>query len=412
MKAYYTFLNNLVNINKQEFSGDFALNWLNPYTISGKQIQRDSLCEDVSWLFKKTKPYHEQISPGCQICGQGKWSCLFITNECNANCFYCPTSQTEDANPSTQNLTFDSAESYAEYIKFFNFKGVSFSGGEPFLYFERTLAYIKALRKLCSPDLYIWIYTNGILVNDEKLKLLAEHGLNEIRFDIGATNYNISSLKTAATFITNVTVEIPAVPEEQNAIITLLPELIKAGVSNINLHQMRLTKYNYSKLNKNPYTYIPAERPLVLESEICALEIMKHARENNLSIGVNYCSFHFKNRFQKAGYRKVILEKLMPMSTPITENGYLRNLTKTSLQYDRMVLSDFMKDRPDSKEIYIKNKKYQTTIFAATETWQLDTESMLSVNVQIKSNGSNIPSENREFKIWQHESIEEGLRDY
>lgn len=412
MKAYYSFLNELVNKNKQEYSGDFTVNWLNPYTVNEIQLQRDVLCKDASWLFKKTKPYHKHISPGCEICGEGKWSCLFITNECNANCFYCPTSQNEDALPSTQNLTFETPEAYAEYINHFKFKGISFSGGEPFLYFDKTLAYLKTLRDLCSPDLYIWIYTNGVLVNDDKLKQLAELGLNEIRFDIGATNYNISSLKNAANYIPYLTVEVPAVPEEYDTIISLLPELIKAGVTNINLHQMRLTKHNFSKLKKKNYTYIPAERPLVLESEICALKIMQFTRENNLSIGINYCSFHFKNRFQKAGYRKIILDKLKSENAHITENGFVRILTQNSLHYDRLILHNFIENRPNSKEILIKNKKYQTTQFTASESWLLDSEELLSVNTQHKNDSSEIPSGDRAFKIWQHEKIEEGLREY
>ncbi len=157
MKAYFTFLNELINKNKQEYSGNNEVNWVNPYLVTGLQQKRDALCANASWLFNKTKPYFKSISAGCQICGKGKWSCLFITNQCNAKCFYCPTSQNEDAVPSTQNLTFDTPEAYAEYINYFNFKGVSFSGGEPFLYFERTIAYLKALRELCSPELYIWM---------------------------------------------------------------------------------------------------------------------------------------------------------------------------------------------------------------------------------------------------------------
>lgn len=412
MEAYDAFLNEFVNINKQEYSGEFALNWVNPYLVDTLQLKRNELCAEVSWLFKNTKPFYNGISKGCQICGEGKWSCLFITNKCNAKCFYCPTSQDEDSIPGTQNLTFETPEAYAEYINHFDFKGVGISGGEPFLYFDKTITYIKALRNLCSPELYIWIYTNGILVNELKLKQLADCGLNEIRFDIGATNYNISKLKTAGRFIEHVTVEIPAVPEEQNTLLALLPELIQAGVTNINLHQMRLTKYNLSKLAKKNYTYIPAERPLVLESEISALEIMAYVRENKMPIGINYCSFHFKNRFQKAGYRKIILNKLLETPDLITENGFIRVLLDNDLHYDRMVLSDFIENQPDVSELLIGQKKYHTKRMASSETWQLDAETLKIFNAQSNDTSPQIPKDDRGFKIWQYEKIEEGLRAY
>ena len=70
--------------------------------------------------------------------------------------------------------------------------------------------------------------------------------------------------------------------------------MIKAGVTNLNLHQLRLTKYNAPKLLKHNYTYIHAEQPIVLESELAALEILDFARSENLKIGINYCSFFFK----------------------------------------------------------------------------------------------------------------------
>ncbi len=50
--------------------------------------------------------------------------------------------------------------------------------------------------------------------------------------------------------------------------------MIKAGVSNLNLHQLRLTKHNAEKLAKRNYTFIPAEQPIVLESELAALDIL------------------------------------------------------------------------------------------------------------------------------------------
>ena len=412
MEAFNAFLNELVNRNKLEFSGDFSVKWINPYFIEDVQQKRDDLLSNIAWLYKKTKPFYKSIPQGCQLCGEGKWSCLFITNQCNANCFYCPTSQEKDIVPGTQNLTFDTPESYAEYINFFNFKGVSFSGGEPFLYFDKTLSYLKALRQLCTPDLYIWIYTNGTLVTEQRLKQLMELGLNEIRFDIGATNFDITTLSNAAKYVEHVTIEIPAVPEEKNRIINLLPELIKVGVTHINLHQMRLTKYNFPKLVARNYTFIAAEQPLVLESEICALEILHYVQENKLPLGINYCSFHFKNRFQKAGYRKIILDKLKNENEIVTNNGYVRVFDNGNLHYERLELSDSLNNTSHGNELLIGNKKYRVKRLTGSEKWQIESEELLLVEELIGCNVPEIPTNSRLFRIWQNEHIEEGLRNY
>jgi uncharacterized protein len=188
MDSFSNYLNDLLNNNRSQFSGFSGITWLNSMKAHGAQIKKEKLLNNLkeSMLFKDTKPFYRKISKGCQLCGQGLWSCLFITNKCNASCFYCPSAQLNDEIPATQSLNFETAESYADYINHFGFMGVSFSGGEPLLFFERTLHYLKTIRKMCSPDIYVWMYTNGILATEEKFRLLAEAGLNEVRFDIGA----------------------------------------------------------------------------------------------------------------------------------------------------------------------------------------------------------------------------------
>ena len=162
MEAFDAYLNGLVNKNKDTFSAYPDLKWAGFYNSAEASEKREELIKKLeeNWLFKETKPYHKQISKGCMICGLGSWSCLFITGKCNASCFYCPASQLADETPSTQGLNFETPESYAEYINFFKFKGVSFSGGEPLLFFDRTLQYLKQVRKKCDTSVYAWIYTN------------------------------------------------------------------------------------------------------------------------------------------------------------------------------------------------------------------------------------------------------------
>jgi uncharacterized protein len=194
MDSFSNYLNDLQNNNRRQFSGFSNIKWLNSMKAPDAQTKKEKLLHNLkeSLLFKDTKPYYRQISQGCRLCGQGLWSCLFITNKCNASCFYCPSAQLNDEVPATQSLNFETAESYADYINHFGFKGVSFSGGEPLLFFERTLHYLKTVRKMCSPDIYIWIYTNGILATEEKLsywlkQVLMKYGLTLVPQDTDST---------------------------------------------------------------------------------------------------------------------------------------------------------------------------------------------------------------------------------
>jgi pyruvate formate-lyase activating enzyme-like uncharacterized protein len=413
MEAIYNWLNSLVNQNKSDFAKYPAINWLNPYSAYDYQEQRNSLLEsnNTPTYFNGTKPYHKHISQGCSLCGAGEWSCLFITNKCNASCFYCPAPQNNDEQPSTQGIDFNSAMEYAHYVKFLGFKGVSFSGGEPLLFFNRTLEYLKAVRTVCGNNIYIWMYTNGILASEEKFKLLAQAGLNEIRFDIGATGFTLDKVKMAQGIIPIVSIEIPAIPEEKDQLIALLPQMSEAGVSNLNLHQLRLTHHNAKHLANRQYTIIPAERPLVLESELTALEIIKAANGQNLSIGVNYCSFHFKNRYQKAGFRRMLIKKIMPQAT-LTNNGYIREFTENSIEYKTIKFTNNPEHLFKPKTITIEGFTFYYTVLSVFSKEGLPKEKRQQISNLLNNEPNTIPEDNLLFKIWQHEYIEKGLREY
>lgn len=316
------------NRNEYGRAYDF-LNWAGEEELAKFAETRNSLLHDISKFTKPgysgTKTDIRNLSPGCRICAQGRWSCLFINGKCNANCFYCPSSQDEIGVPSTNAFTFPETEEYLDYIEKIGFKGVSISGGEPFLTFEKSLEYISAVRRKFN-GIYIWLYTNGTLVTEKKLKMLHDAGLNEIRFDIGATGYNLQYLKKAIGIIPTVTVEIPAIPEDLDKMKGLMRTLSNLGVKHLNLHQLRLTPHNINKLAYKPYTFLPGEKVTVIESEITALELIKHGLVNNIPIPVNYCSFVYKNRYQGRAARIQAAGLVKSAYAEITENGYLRTL--------------------------------------------------------------------------------------
>lgn len=414
MDSYNQYLNGLQNKNRETFSAFKEIKWLNTHTAQKAEKRRQKLSENLNenWLFRNTKPFYNHISPGCKLCGEGKWSCLFITNKCNANCFYCPASQVNDEVPSSQNLNFETAEAYAEYINYFGFKGVSFSGGEPLLYFDRTLEYMKKVREKCDPGIYIWMYTNGILASEEKFRKLADAGLNEVRFDIGATSYKLGNIAFARGIIPTITIEIPAVPEKKEFIKELLPKMIKAGVTNLNLHQLRLTKHNAPKLLKHNYTYIHAEQPIVLESELAALEILNFAQTEKLDIGINYCSFYFKNRFQKAGFRKQIANAIKEPHEQLTEKGFIRESDESQIGYKAITISNYTGVPGNSKILQLEHKSYLTKKETALKTEEIDAEQKTEMENFLKEKTDQIPEDPLLFKIWQMETIEKGLREY
>ena len=298
------------------------------------------------------------LSPGCRICGQGAWSCLFINGKCNCRCFYCPTAQDSVSIPTTNRISFDKPRDYVDYVRHFDFKGISISGGEPLLTFDRSLHYVEAARRELGKKPYIWLYTNGTLATMDRLEKLRDAGLNEIRFDISAVNYDLTGVRMAADVIPCVTVEIPAIPEDFDRLLDLLPQLHEAGVKHLNLHQLRLTPHNFANLSGRNYTFLHGEKVTVLESELAALKILEAVSSSGLKFPVNYCAFVYKRRYQQAATRRRNAKHILKGYESISENGFIRSLSITG---DPEALGRlaalFEKEGVDRENWYLSGKK-------------------------------------------------------
>ena len=145
---------------------------------------------------------------------------------------------------------------------------------------DLTLDYMSAVRKRCGDDVHLWLYTNGTLLTADLCSRLRDAGLDEIRFDLGAVRYHLKKLRLAVGCIPTVTVEIPAVPEDEELLKRKMVEMAGAGVNHLNLHQIRLTPYNLGPLTARGYTFLHGEKVTVLESELSALRTVRFGLEH------------------------------------------------------------------------------------------------------------------------------------
>ena len=333
----------LIESNRHEYGDRYdLLNFADTEQLVAASKVRTEL---MQWLaqrarfgFSGTKVDCNGLSPGCRRCGDGGWSCLFVNGRCNARCFYCPTAQDDDGLPVTNGLAFTSPEDYAAYVVAMGFSGVSISGGEPLLTPDLTLAYLSAVRRRCGDDVHIWLYTNGTLLTPDLCRRLRDTGLDEIRFDLGAVRYHLKKLRLAVGSIPTVTVEIPAVPEDEDMMKLKMVEMAEAGVNHLNLHQMRLTPFNFVALTERNYTFLHGEKVTVLESELSALRMVRFGLEQGIPLPVNYCSFPYKRRFQHAAARRRAALTLSPSGVVVTEPGYIRTSTAKGVRYCEAVL--------------------------------------------------------------------------
>jgi pyruvate formate-lyase activating enzyme-like uncharacterized protein len=321
-----------VRLNREEYGDAYdRMKWVTEEPARTASLERAgilaSLPEGVRKGYYGTKVHYLDLSPGCHICGEGRWSCLFINSRCNARCFYCPSPQPSIAEPVTNTIPFPDPKDYDDYLHAFGFQGMSVSGGEPLLTFDRTLRFISQTKRRFGASLHVWLYTNGILVTQEKLRQLWEAGLDEIRFDLSANHYDLEKVQWAARFIETVTVEVPAIPEDEERLLASLIPMSQAGAKHLNLHQLRCTPHNVSRLVDRGYTFLHGPRVTVLESEFTALRILRQAAREAIGLSVNYCSFVYKDRFQTAAYRRRQAGLLCKPYEAVTPAGLIRRIT-------------------------------------------------------------------------------------
>jgi pyruvate formate-lyase activating enzyme-like uncharacterized protein len=115
-------------------------------------------------------------------------------------------------------------------------------------------------------------------------------------------------------------------------------EMVEAGVNHLNLHQMRLTPYNFGPLTERGYIFLHGEKVTLLESELCALRTIRFGLEQGIPLPVNYCSFPYKRRFQHAAARRRAALTVCEPGETVTEPGYLRKLSATGVRYCEVVL--------------------------------------------------------------------------
>jgi pyruvate formate-lyase activating enzyme-like uncharacterized protein len=173
-------------------------------------------------------------------------------------------------------------------------EGVSLTGGEPLLYLSEMAVCVAAIRSI-KPDVYFWVYTNGMLADEDRLNLLTDLGISEIRFNLAATNYSESVLKNlerAREGFEYVAVEVPSYPKQKERLMNCLGELNRIGIDQLNLQELLVTHTNVHRLEGEGYEsgLLFSKKWLLYGSRRMTYEVMQHCLEQDYAFTVNDCS--------------------------------------------------------------------------------------------------------------------------
>jgi pyruvate formate-lyase activating enzyme-like uncharacterized protein len=280
-----------------------------------------SIGELESSLYKNIK----NIPLGCQYCIKGEKLVLFITGVCGENCFYCPVSENRKENDViyANERKINSIEEAIDEAHLCGSKGVGITGGNPLLKIERTCEYLRALKKeFKDSNFHAHLYTTPTFLDENKLKMLKEAGLDEIRLhptkffnkygkkDFDSDEFKnymddfLNKLKLCMDYIKDVGVEIPSIPNYEEEIIYLAEELNEIGVKFLNINELEYSETNYVILKQKGFTEKNDFSSEILGSEETAQKVIKYFREKNenesnkFKLIIHYCPSALKDGIQ------------------------------------------------------------------------------------------------------------------
>ena len=244
----------------------------------------------------------EKFPQGCKscLCGTGL-TAIRRTNKCNAACKFCYDYGVLDCIPPIGEDTWEIGgtkfrERDLDLLLSVCKKptGVAYVYLEPFMEIEK---YYGVVRKFHEAGVHQHLYTNGIAANRENLKALGEAGLDELRFNLGATNCAdrvIENIAAAKEYIPQVGIETPSTPEFRESFFAKKEKILATGLDFINCAELHLNENNLPNYFGTPM-YICRQGYLSpIWSRRITLEIMKAAAEENWDIVVHDCSNHTK----------------------------------------------------------------------------------------------------------------------
>jgi len=285
-----------------------------------------------------------ELSPGCTLCKNGQWDCLFVTPECNLNCEFCISTFAKNPRVPLSALGRDKWQITKNYQRV-HIRGISLSGGEPLCNFNRTVDLLTFFKSQ-FPENYFWLYTNGVRLTERQIDALSDLALDEIRFNTAATGLIdmrvLKIMEYAAKRIRNITVEIPLLLKDKAMLLNAIPAYENAGVNFLNGHELMKERHSPSEnLSDERFKKIIFEdghiTEISLDSAIVVNDILTHLMDAGSRLNFNFCSTMNK-RMQVKKRRQNIIALLKQPFEKIVDDEFL----ETCLVYNDSGRTDFI----------------------------------------------------------------------
>lgn len=298
------------------------------------------------------------LPKGCQLCIKGRKMVLFITGICPRNCWYCSVGDKKYQKDViyANELKVEKDQDLINEVKKSAANGAGITGGDPLAKIERTIKYIKLLKKKFGKNFHIHLYTSLNLLTKEIVKKLEEANLDEIRIHADIeSNALWKKFELLKNTKMSKALEIPLIPDKEKETKKLL-SFIKNKVDFINLNELESADTEHNENSKRGYK----AKDYLSYAAKGSLELgLKLIEELNLD-NVHLCTAKLKDSTQLSNRLKIRSQITKKPYDLVTEEGsFIRGviyLEKPSFNY-----TEKLKQKNKEEEIK-KLKKIKNNI--------------------------------------------------
>ena len=240
----------------------------------------------------------EKFPRGCRSCLLGTGlSAVRKTNRCNLQCRFCYDFGEMDCQPPIGEGMWEIGgtrfcEQDLELLLAIDRHptGIAYVYLEPFMEIEK---YYGVIRRFHEAKVYQHMYTNGTLATPENLRALGEAGLDELRFNLGASGCAdrvIEAIGIAKRYIPMVGIETPMTPELYETFLKKKDAILATGLDFVNCAELHLNPNNVDNYWGEPmYMYRRGYLSPIWSRELTQ-KLMRQAAEEGWPIAVHDCA--------------------------------------------------------------------------------------------------------------------------
>ncbi len=267
------------------------------------------------------------LPEGCKHCIRGAKTVLLVTGLCSSGCWYCPLSERKkgkDIVVANEWWIKKDSEILRE-AELCDSSGAGITGGDPLCRIDRTVRYIKLLKKKFGKKFHIHLYTSGELATHENLGRLYNAGLDEIRFHPDFLNPKFKKshgLENALKFRWSVGCEIPVIPGEFEKTKKFVDYANRIGVDFLNLNELEMSETNADGMEKHDFEPISDVSFAVNGSREMAMKLLEYCAKNT-KLRVHFCTVKLKDGVQLKNRMKRRAKNIAKDYDIITDEGLL-----------------------------------------------------------------------------------------